>query len=264
LEAAVGYPLFVRQPRKMIPTERGKALYQSIRNSIADLEEVERSFSKGSSERRTLSIGMFQGLYEQILEHHLTEMNFNIIMHCGTTDRLIDQLAAGEIDVAVTAAEVHLPNVECLPLGESEFVLVTGHKGTAESFAQLDLNAKSTVREWLSQQVWYDSTDRNNLNQFWKLNFHRTPDFYPNYIVPNNFSVLHCLQHGQGVALLPYSICREALQEKRIVLLWKGYSLLRNKICFAYRKSLVIETEVRQLCDIARQEFMTSHREMPA
>ena len=43
LETYVGYPLFERSTRKMIPNERAKLLYQEIIHSLTKLEEVEKS-----------------------------------------------------------------------------------------------------------------------------------------------------------------------------------------------------------------------------
>ncbi|MEF3306445.1 LysR family transcriptional regulator, partial [Paenibacillus sp. GYB003] len=48
LEAEVGEPLFVRATRKMIPTERGKALYSQLAPMIESLEQTTMSFKSAS------------------------------------------------------------------------------------------------------------------------------------------------------------------------------------------------------------------------
>ena len=46
LETYVGYKLFDRTGRKMIPTERGKVLFNAVAEPITKLEDVEKKFPK--------------------------------------------------------------------------------------------------------------------------------------------------------------------------------------------------------------------------
>ena len=46
LEAYVGYKLFDRTSRKMIPTERAKVLFNAINEPLTKLEIVEKTFQK--------------------------------------------------------------------------------------------------------------------------------------------------------------------------------------------------------------------------
>lgn len=260
LEAIIGYPLFERGPRKLTPTEKGKALYQQLQGAVTRLEDVERSFRKRSGkDRMTVSIGMFPGLYEQILEHHLSKFDFNIIMHLGTNDKLISLLENGVVDLAITTKEIHLRNVISEPLGESRFILVAGLPTDLSGFRETDKNNKNAIRRWLQSQIWYDTAERSNLNKFWKLNFHRDPDFYPNYIVPNNFSILHCLCHSSGLALLPESICREAIEQNKIIGLWHGYHEMKNKLVFGYRNTSLLNDEIQQVKEVTLHEFHLNH-----
>lgn len=48
LEAYVGYKLFDRTGRKMIPTERGKVLFNAVSEPLSKLEEVEKNFQKST------------------------------------------------------------------------------------------------------------------------------------------------------------------------------------------------------------------------
>lgn len=46
LENHIGHKLFNRAPRKLIPTEQGKLLYNALIDPIQRLEEVEKNFRK--------------------------------------------------------------------------------------------------------------------------------------------------------------------------------------------------------------------------
>ncbi len=105
LETYVGYPLFERSTRKMIPNERAKLLYQEVIHPLAKLEEVENSFrKKARGGRRTLSIGMYPSFYRQCLEPHVPELGFNLIVHLEHTENLIPLLGNGAVDLAVINA----------------------------------------------------------------------------------------------------------------------------------------------------------------
>ena len=54
LETYVGYPLFERSTRKMIPNERAKLLYQEIIHSLAKLEEAGLIVQRGVVGRTVL------------------------------------------------------------------------------------------------------------------------------------------------------------------------------------------------------------------
>ncbi|MGY0034484.1 LysR family transcriptional regulator [Pedobacter sp. NJ-S-72] len=52
LESYVGYKLFDRTSRKMVPTERGKVMYNFVLEALLKLEEAEKHFHR-STEKKT-------------------------------------------------------------------------------------------------------------------------------------------------------------------------------------------------------------------
>ena len=59
LEAYVGFKLFERKARRMIPTERGKVLYAFLQEPLSRLEEAEKVFKRSTNDATpTVSIGM--------------------------------------------------------------------------------------------------------------------------------------------------------------------------------------------------------------
>ena len=166
LEAYIGFPLFKRNTRKMIPNERAKILYQQVCDSLVKLEEVERKFGKKKKEGRgTLSIGMYASLYRQCLEAHIPEFGFNVIMHLETTENLIPLLAHGAVDLAVLNQEVPLRNICYELLGTVRLVLVAGPGTDISGFSGLP-ERKKRLSQWLESQLWYNTADREQLNLF--------------------------------------------------------------------------------------------------
>lgn len=260
LETYVGHPLFERSTRKMLPNERAKMLYQQVKAALGKLEEVENSFRKKSGkDRLTLSVGMYPGLFHQLLESHIAELDFNVVVHLEDNRPLLNLLENGTIDLAVTTEQVPLRHIDYQVLGNSSFSLVAGKETDVAAFRAIDMDNKKAVAKWLQSQLWYSTSDETHLNTFWKLNFNREPDFAPNYIVPNKFSILQCLSRSAGLAVLPTSICAGFIEQEKIVPLWKGYTEMTNTLYLGRRKKTLLNEEIELVKGIIIKEFANSH-----
>lgn len=263
LEAYIGHPLFDRSSRKMMPNERAKLLYQRIIGSLTKLEEVEESFRKKSQkDRLTVSIGMYPVLFSQILEEHIGDLGFNVVLQLGENEQLLKLLESGAIDISITTQETPLRNITYQQLGKSQFVLVAGKGTDVEAFRQLDFENKKQVCKWLLSQYWYHTLDKEILERFWKLQFRKEPDFAPNYLLPDKRSIIRCLRKGPGVALLPYAICCESIAEGSISLLWEGYTKLENTLYIGQRKHTFLQEEIEKIKQIVIAEFAKTHQEL--
>ncbi|HEY8894828.1 MAG TPA: LysR family transcriptional regulator, partial [Niastella sp.] len=79
LEAYTGYRLFERVAKKMVPTERGIILYNSIIDPINKLEVAEELFHRNSRiEKPTIGVGMEQEIFKYALESHMARLPFNL------------------------------------------------------------------------------------------------------------------------------------------------------------------------------------------
>lgn len=256
LETYVGYPLFERSTRKMIPNERAKLLYQEILHSLSKLEEVENSFrKKARGGRRTLSIGMYPSFYRQFLEPHVPGLGFNLIVHLEHTEGLIPLLANGAVDLAVINREEALRNVVYEPLGTTRHIFVAGAKTDVSAFRALNKSDKRRVVHWMKSQLWYNTADRTSFNYFWKQNFGSEPDFTPNYILPDMYSIIHCLSGHVGMALLPDSLCREAVESGLLTAFWEGYAPMQTSLYTAYRKNSLLQDEIETTVSTLRAEL---------
>lgn len=93
LESYVGYKLFDRTSRKMIPTEKGKVLYNFITEAVEKLEEAEKNFQRSTEkDTPTISIGMCFETFQITLEPYLSTFEFNVIIKFGEYPEMIDRL----------------------------------------------------------------------------------------------------------------------------------------------------------------------------
>lgn len=257
LELYTGYPLFERTSRKMVPTERGHLLYQQLQQSINAMEEVEDRFRrKAGSDRLTVSVGMCVETFQLALEKYIPTLNFNLIMQFGESEKLVDMLENGVVDLILTTNPKESYNTVYRTFTAEQLILVAGKKTDLSGWESIDKTNKEEMLHWLRSQLWYNTAaDLKLMNQFWIFNFGLKPDFVPNYIVPNKFSILRCLSAGKGLAVLPDFIVKDSLEKDDINLLWKGFEPLRNDLFFGKRKNALASDQISWIEQMLESEF---------
>ncbi|WP_353719188.1 LysR family transcriptional regulator [Dyadobacter sp. 676] len=277
LEAYTGHKLFDRSPRKMVPTERGKVLYNFVLDPLRKLEAVEQHFHKSSKEERpTLSLGMCFETFQYTLEEHIASLPFNLIIKFGEYPQMQQDLDNGLLDLIVTPQQGQQQNLHYKPFSKERIVLVAGSRTDTEPLrdllrqsplrqsslrqSSLRQSHKAEAADWLKQQIWYSTAaDMEHLKNFWLKNFDSHPDFRPNYIVPNICSIIRCLSDGEGFSIVPHFLCVEALEAGQIELVWEGSTPMENTLYFGTRKKTIYQKEIEQL-----QELFISKWKEPA
>ncbi|RWU10686.1 LysR family transcriptional regulator [Pedobacter chitinilyticus] len=260
LEAYTGYKLFDRAARKMVPTERGKILYNFIIDPIKKLETAEQHFHKRSqADRATISVGMCFETFQYTLEEHIPELPFNVIIKFGEYPQMQQDLDNGVLDLIITPQKGNQKNLLYDAFSKERIVLVAG-KNTEIGFLQQWLmeGKFQEATQFLKQQLWYSTAgDMEHLKNFWLKNFGEHPDFRPNYIVPNISSILRCLSNANGFSIVPDFLCKEAIENKKVKMVWRGIQPLENTLYFGKRKNTIYHHELDQLENIFKQKWET-------
>ncbi|WP_147677252.1 LysR family transcriptional regulator [Algibacter pacificus] len=249
LEAYVGKKLFERTSRKMIPTEDGKFLYEYIIESLKKLEIAEQHFKKTTQEKKpSLNIGMCSEMFQLIIEPEIPKLNFDLVARFGAHTDLIKDLNNGILDLVITPKKQQEKKslVEYTSFSKERIVLIAGNK-TNTSEIQKHIKAKDLkkLEEELLQHIWYSSSNEmEHFRRFWFENFNKKPAFKPNYILPNITSIIRCLNHGNGLALVPDFLCREQILKNEIHLVWEGKVKTENTLYFASRTDLKYKKEL--------------------
>lgn len=258
LEAYVGYKLFDRSPRKMVPTEKGKMLYNYILEPLKKLGVAEQHFHKRSTlERATISVGMCFETFQYTLEEHIPDLSFNLIIKFGEYPQMQQDLDNGLLDLIVTPQKGNQNNLKYEAFSKERVILVAGKGNDIQELEQLlsDRNMDK-VRNFLKQQLWYSTAaDMEHLKNFWLKNFGEHPDFSPNYIVPNISSIIRCLSKGSGFSVVPDFLCRDAISSGEIKPVWEGNNPLENTLYFGTRKKTMYQPELEQLQKIFQEKW---------
>ena len=256
LEAFTGYKLFDRAARKMVPTERGKVLYNFILEPVSRLEMAEQHFNRSSvSEKATISVGMCFETFQYTLEPHISRFPFNLIIKFGEYPQMQHDLDKGVLDLIITPQKGNQQGLQYVPFSKERIVMVGGSRSDTKAFKKLIAQKKLKEAEaWLQKQTWYSTAaDMDNLKKFWHINFNKHPDFKPNYIVPNICSIIRCISDGEGFAIIPDFLCQEEIERGKVKLVWEGDNIIENTLYFGTRKKTIYIEEIRQIQEIFEQ-----------
>lgn len=257
LENYTGYKLFDRKGRRMVPTERGKALYNFINDALGKLEEAEKNFQRSTEKHTpTISVGMCFETFQITLEPYIATLPFNVIIQFGEYPEMVENLEKGILDLIITPQMVVSKDVEYEAFSKETIVLVGGNNIDKDALNAIAAkNDRNALEDWLKQQKWYGTTgDMEHLRRFWQLNFNKYPDFRPNYIVPNLNSIVRCLASGVGLAVIPDFLCHREIESGLIQLIWEGDPKLTNTLHFATRKKTIYADEIEVIKKIFRDE----------
>jgi len=250
LESHTGFRLFEREPRRMVPTDRGVMLYNYIILHVNKLEEAEHLFLKGANEERAcISVGMCFETFQYALEQHIAQLPFNLVTRFGEYPQMLRDLETGALDLIVTPQRNDQPVLDYTPFTKERIVLICGSQTDTEQLDKFllvpDLDG---MNEWLREQIWYaTAADMEHLKNFWTINFGHAPGFKANYVVPYFGSILQCLSNGKGFAVIPDFLCKKDLEKKAIRLVWEGKEYLENTLYFGKRKKTIYANEIQEL-----------------
>lgn len=261
LETHVGYKLFDRGTRKMLPTEHGRMLYNSIVDAVDRLEVAERHFYRNTnSDKTSISIGMCFETFQYVLELYISSLPFNLISKFGDYHEMLADLDKGLLDFVITSQKDEALNVQYTPFSSEKILLIAGSESNVSEFDKLkDMGDMEGCESWLNDQLWFGTTgDMEHLRNFWLNNFKKRPDFIPNFIVPNMTSILRCISNKEGFAIMPDFLVQKQIKKGEIQIVWEGKVPLTNTLYFAQRKKTIYKDELEKLQQIFMTEMKVS------
>jgi len=243
LESYIGQPLFVRMPRKMMPTEYGKRLYTQIVESIDNLERVETEFKRTVLNKApNIRFGTPSELFNNYLAGHIGEnAGLNLSVEYGMADKLTEKLINNDLDIAIITRQSKSEDILTYePLFTESFMIVCNPDFNTEEFDQLINNDLAETEKWLKTQKWYAySSDLALIRRFWRENFKKRPILKLHATVPDNDAILKAVENSDGLAVSSDLIAGKYLESGRIKILWKGNALATNTLYLAYNKNKV-------------------------
>lgn len=263
LESYIGHALFIRLPRKMVPTEYGKLLYTQIVESIDNLERVEVEFKKSSIRKEpTIRLGVPSEVFYSYLSKNMHLVKSHLIVEYGLATDLIAKLRSGELDIAfITKQDKTQDNLTYEYLYSESFMIVCNPAfDTTEIDLYIAENDLAKAERWLRKQVWYAyDTNLPLVRRFWRSNFLKRPILKLSAAIPDNISILRAVATSGGFAVSSDLIGGEALKNKQVKIVWKGIVPTTNSLYLGYNQEKLephLVSEVRGFIKQSMEEYL--------
>lgn len=244
LESYIGQQLFVRLPRKMMPTEYGKQLYTQIVESIDNLERVEAEFKRTVLNKApSIRFGTPSELFNSYLAEHIGQQSDLILtVEYGLADNLTDKLINNELDIAIiTRQNKKEEYLTYEPLFTESFMIVCNQEMNTVEFDKIvESGNLSEIEKWLKDKKWYAySNDLALIRRFWRENFKKRPILKLHATIPDNDAILKAVANSDGLSVSSDLIAGKVLEKGFVKILWKGFTRATNTLYLAYNKSKV-------------------------
>ena len=248
LESANGHALFQRTPRRMIPTEHGKALYSRTTSSLDGLEKVSANLQNASiTEVPIIRLGTPLDYFHEIGFKKLKESQLRLQIELGEADKMIDNLSHGRLDAVIATQQLQAANIDYTKIDQEDFCLVA----PANDMLPADLNKTGKpdqIEHVLLDKNWISySAELPIIRRFWHVAFKRRPTIEPVMIVPSLLLIRKAVEFGVGISVLPRYLCRELLNTGEIKILWEPKKSMLNDLWIATRKIDRNKPEIEQL-----------------
>ncbi|MFM9368980.1 LysR family transcriptional regulator [Streptomyces sp. Da 82-17] len=221
LERQLGRPLFLRQARGVTPTTIGDELAHKAAPHLDALVEIAESVPDEESPSRTLHLA---GPPEFTAERALPALTaltgedgraYALRASFGTAEEVLEGLAAGHHDLAITTARPRGPLLTATALCDEEHVLVAAPElmkrlGGAGPWDAGELAALPVVEVHESLPL---------VTRYWTAVLDTRPAASGAVVAPDLRAALACVTAGAGLSVLPRYLCAQALERGDVVAL---------------------------------------------
>ncbi|GAB4209101.1 MAG: hypothetical protein OHK0022_39610 [Roseiflexaceae bacterium] len=260
LEAAVGEALFTRTARRMLPTERGKLLYNRVAQPLETLEQTTRELRRPSENQPLLRLGTPREYFAEVAQARLEAAPLRLRVQFGMARGLLEALAGSELDAVIAAEQISLRGIEYRRLQDEHFVLVAGPGATPPLVQPQDESQRRELAAWLLEQPWASyGIDLPIIRRFWRQCFGQRPAIEPKLVIPDLTLIAQAVARDRAVSVLPAYLCAQALAAGRLQLLWEPPEPVTNELWLAYRAA---ERQRPEIGEILRRLY-SSNAETP-
>ncbi|ANW19289.1 LysR family transcriptional regulator [Streptomyces clavuligerus] len=219
LERQLGRPLFLRQARGVTPTTIGDELAHRAAPHLDALVEIAGAGLDEEAGTRTLHLAgppEFTALRALPALSPLISQGLALRVSFGTAEEILDGLAAGHHDLAITTAQPRGGLLTSAPLCDEEHVLVAAPRWAARLGPDV-LRGGDVLLEQLPVVDVHESLPL--ISRYWATVFESRPAAAGAVIAPDLRAVLETAASGAGLAVLPRYLCAEALERGRLIAL---------------------------------------------
>jgi DNA-binding transcriptional LysR family regulator len=219
LEGLIGQPLFVRQPRGVVPTAAAADLARRIAEPLDALAGVAAGLGRSSAVAgRTLHLG---GPAELVTARVLPALAGTVAAgvavrtRLGLAQELLAELAGGRLELVVSTVPARRSGLHSEPLCDEEFVLVAAPAvASLVDEATLEDSPGKALR---SLPLLAYAEELPIVRRWWRHVLGAPPAGRAVVVVPDLRGLLSAAVAGVGATVLPRYLCADDLEAGRLV-----------------------------------------------
>ena len=221
LESEIGARVFVRAPRHVILTEAGEQLLRRARHilrehdaaldEIAELAGAERGRLRiGSASAMVLTEQLPAILKELRKQHPAAE----ITVTSGTSEVLVDQILAGEVDIAFVSLPVDVRGIKTERLSEDQLVAIASPRHRLAKQRTIDAYTLAGERLILGER---GGNTRRLIDQFFAQ---AGVTLRVAMELSRQQAIKRMVEEDMGVGIVPLQSVKEEVEKGRLIRWW--------------------------------------------
>src|SRR5215467_12166758 len=221
LENEVGARVFVRAPRHVILTEAGEHLLQRARqilrehdaaiDEIAELAGAERGRLRIGSASAMVLTEQLPAILKELRKQHPAA---DIAVTSGTSEVLVDQILAGEVDVAFVSLPVDVRGIKTEKLSEDQLVAIASPRHKLAKQRTISAYTLAGERLILGER---GGNTRRLIDQFFAQ---AGATLRVAMELSRQAAIRRMVEEDMGVGIVPLQSVKEEVEKGRLVRWW--------------------------------------------
>ena len=257
LENELGARVFVRAPRHVILTEAGEHLLQRARHILREHDAaVDEIAELAGAERGRLRIGsasamiLTEPLPKLLKELHKQHPAAEIAVNSGTSEALVDQILAGELDIAFVSLPVDVRGIQTERLTEDQLVAIASPRHKLAK--QRTISAYTLAGEKLILGERGGNT-RRLIDQFFAqagVSLHVAME------LSRQAAIRRMVEEDMGVGIVPLQSVKEEVEKGKLVRWWIEGAEINWQLGLAQLNGGYESPIVQKFISLARKYFV--------
>ena len=221
LELETGTPLFTRSPRRVTLTEAGEHLLHRARlilrehdaalDEIAELTGAERGRLRVGSASAMVTTESLPEILQSVRKNH---PRAEMTVTSGTSEALVEQILAGELDIAFVSLPVEARGIQTERLSQDELVAIASPRHRLASSKTISAYTLAGERLILGER---GGNTRRLIDQFFAQ---AGVSLSISMELSRQAAIRRMVEEDLGVGIVPLQSAKEAVESGRLVAWW--------------------------------------------